>query len=217
MARSMYVRRPRAPWIALLAVVLAASTAGCSLERSGYQFVRSRSTGTYMKVPNEWTVYDPKEIDRFFAENNPDAPRSEFSFISVFDAKPEADLDFDVTTTDPVGVLRVRDLSSAERDSVSFATARQELYESLNDGIQSGAFPVRKATEVTQDAATGQRIVFSTTDAETDLVSTIDQTTLIDRDKNRIYLLVIGCQSACYDKHRKQIDTVVTSLTIKEP
>jgi hypothetical protein len=184
---------------------------------SGYQYVRNRTTGTYLKVPDRWTVYDQRAIEASIVEGGggEDGIDERFRFISVFDATPDGELDFDVFTDNPMGVVRVRELTVEERDGVSFASARDELFP-LNDALGAGQLPVKKAVEVKQTSAQGQRIVFTYVDEESGTTSTIDQTTLIDHDKNRLYLLVVGCEARCYEKHRKEIETVVTSLTIKE-
>ena len=218
MADTMSVRSRRAPSVAVAIIVLAVAMLGgaCTLQRSGYQYVRSRSTGTYLKVPAGWTVYNQKAIEESFGEQETEGvDNTRFPFISVFDATPDSELDFDVFTNSPMGVVRVRELTDEERDGVSFASARDELFP-LNDAFQAGQLPVKKAVEVNQSSAQGQRIVFTYVDEESGTTSTIDQTTLVDHDKNRLYLLVVGCESRCYEKHRKEIETVVTSLTIKE-
>ncbi|HUP86959.1 MAG TPA: hypothetical protein VM143_14995 [Acidimicrobiales bacterium] len=200
---------------ALVAVALGILGA-CSLQRSGYQFVRSPSTGTYLKVPQEWTVYGQKDIEKLLAEADPGTERDPFPFISVFDAGEHPQLDLDLGADDPVGLIRVRELAPTERDAVSFATARNEFHDALNDALESGEAPLRKMIEIRQRAADGQRIVFSYTDEATGQLVTLDQTTLVDRDKHRIYLLVVGCEAGCYERNRNQIDDVVSSLTIKE-
>jgi hypothetical protein len=217
----MSVRSRRAPTssVALIALAVALVGGACGqFERSGYQYVRNRTTGTYLKVPSEWTVYGQQDIEDTVGgdQQADDRTESRFPFISVFDATPNSQLDFDVFTDNPMGVVRVRDLTADERDGVSFATARDELFP-INDAASAGQLPVRKSVEVNQDGAQGQRIVFTYTDEESGTTSTIDQTVLVDHGKNRLYLLVVGCEQHCYEKHRKEIETVVTSLTIKEP
>jgi hypothetical protein len=218
MAGTMSVRSRRAPVTSLVLIAFAVALLGgaCSLQRSGYQYVRNRSTGTYLKVPEEWTVYNQRAIEESFGDQPDDGvDNTRFPFISVFDATPHSELDFDVFTDNPMGVVRVRELTQEERDGVSFASARDELFP-LNDAASAGQLPVQKSVEVNQDGAQGQRIVFTYTDEESGTTSTIDQTTLVDHDKNRLYLLVVGCESQCYEKHKKEIETVVESLTIKE-
>jgi hypothetical protein len=201
----------------MCALVAFATLAGaCGIERSGYQFVRSRSTGTYLKVPDDWTVHSQADLTDAFAAEGIAPNENPVPFLTVFDAEPDAPVDaFDIARDRPMGLLRVRDLSDGERDQVSFASARDELF-GLNAGIESGQVPIRKAVDVQQDSADGQRLVFTLTDEETSTTSTIDQTTLIDQDKRRVYVLLVACEASCYQKHRKQIEAVVTSLTIKE-
>jgi hypothetical protein len=214
---SVRSRRATTTSVALIALAVALLSGACgTLRRSGYQYVRNRTTGTYLKVPSEWTVYDQKAIEAQVGEQQGGLDNTRFPFISVFDASPHSQLDFDVFTDRPMGVVRVRELTADERDGVSFATARDELFP-LNDAASAGQLPVQKSVEINQDGAQGQRIVFTYTDEQSGTTSTIDQTTLVDHGKNRLYLLVVGCETKCYEKHHKEIETVVTSLTIKEP
>jgi hypothetical protein len=202
--------------LAVAVCALAAASGACSLERSGYQYVRSPSTGTYLKVPDDWKVYGQREIDAAVAGSGEDAPLRKLPFISLFDGSKDPELDFDPTGADPSGIVRVRDLDPDERDVTSFASAREDLFVSLNAGVESGDLRLLSASDVTQEAAHGQRIVFALTDPTSGDEYVVDQTSLVDRRTSRLYLLAVGCRKACYDRNRDQIDAVATSLTIKE-
>jgi hypothetical protein len=212
-------RRRRAPFtgIALVALAVALLSGACSLRRSGYQFVRNRPTGTYLKLPDDWKVYSDESVDKLLAEANPEGvDRTRLPFISLFRAdRTMAEPGLDLYASDPVGIVRVRTLTEAERDGISSATARDDVLD-VNGSIQAAGVPPKKAVHVKQEFAQGDRFVFTYKDEELGLVSTVDQTTLLDRDRNRLYVLIIACDPRCYEQHRKEIETVVTSLTIKE-
>src|SRR5439155_21773411 len=100
MAARMSVRSRRAPAmvVALIAFAAATVTGACSsLQPSGYQYVRNRTTGTYLKVPEQWTVYNQKAIETSIGNQQGGAgTTTHFPFISVFDETPHSELDFDV-------------------------------------------------------------------------------------------------------------------------
>ncbi|MEA3077116.1 MAG: hypothetical protein QOF60_2024 [Actinomycetota bacterium] len=198
-----------------LAVVVALGTAGCGgLHRSGYQFVRSPKTGTYLKVPDDWTVFSQREIERYLAKAAPERKLDGFQFITTFDAGEHPSVAFDPASTAPAGVVRVRPLSPDERDIASFNTIRNELFDM--QGTDGAEITPTSTKEVQQDGVRGQRIVFNRTDPLLGTSATIDQTILVDKTTSRLYLLVVGCRPDCYERNKKAIDTVVTSLTIKE-
>ena len=62
----------------------------------------------------------------------------------------------------------------------------------------------------------GVRDIFSYTypDGRTD---TFDQVALTNSDATMVYLLLVHCTSSCYSKNTSQIDTVMTSFTVRSP
>ncbi len=203
----------------MVAFAVFAAGGACSMERSGYQFVRSQQTGTYLKVPKGWTVYGHRDVTRFLEEKgaSTEETRARTPFISTFsaDKKPKI-LPFDPTGNVPAGIVRVKALSPEERDETSFASLREEIVD-FDAGLQAGQIEVLDSEEIEQDSGVrGQRVVFNIRDPSNGGVFTVDQTTLLDKSTSKLYLLAVGCATSCYDQNRKQIDAVVGSLTIKE-
>ena len=197
-----------------LAVAAAALLAACGLERSGYQFVRSPSTGTYLKVPSDWKVFDQEAVEA--DQPQEERPGADVRFLSVLDGDASPSLRHDLANDAPLGIVRVRDLPPEERDVTSFATAREDFFPQLNALVSNKLARVRSSEEVVRAGAHGQRIVFTVPDDESGEMLTVDQTTLVDRRAGRIYLLVVACTTACYERNQGDIDAVATSLTIKE-
>jgi len=193
-------RRGLAAAATVLAVVVGAT--GCSLRGSGYQYVRSPKTGTYLKLPDDWQVKDLAiEGIAFGRQFNP--PTGEDRQI--------ADL---FTRDTPGGFVRVVALSVASQDAVSLSAARNSMFD-IDAGLESGEMRLLDGDELRQPGFRGQHVVVNTQVG--DGVITIDQTTFLDADSKRLYHLVIGCQSDCYERHKKDIETVAESLTLKEP
>jgi hypothetical protein len=198
-----------------MAVVVALATAGCGgLHRSGYQFVRSPQTGTYLKVPDDWTVFSQQEIEKYLAKSAPERKLDAFQFITTFDAGEHPSVMFDPAATAPTGVVRVRPLAQEEREVASFATIRNELFDM--QGADGGQITPVSIREVLQGGVRGQRYVFNRTDPLVGTTATVDQTILVDKATSRLYLLVVSCRPDCYERNKKAIDTVVTSFTVKE-
>jgi hypothetical protein len=208
----MVVRARAGALLVLLGTLLGACGA---FEQSGYQFVRSPSTGTYLKVPDDWEVFNRREISDAL-EKQGNGPAAAFPFLTVFDAGRPANAFLDLTGPAPKGFVRVRDLEPGERDVTSFSTIREELFKELNAGAAAGAVEVRSAQEVKSGPARGQRVVFVITDDETGDRYVVDQVSLVDLDANRVHFVAVACSLACFDRHEDEIDEVVGSLTIKE-
>lgn len=212
----MSIRSVRGVLVPLVVAVTVAA-GGCSLRTSGYQFVRSPSTGIYLKVPEKWKVFDGDEVNRYLEKELAADPaaRSIVPFIATFDAARPPEISFDGGGDAPAGMVRVRTISPSERDSVSMASLREEIL-AFQSGVESGQITVVSLEERQQDdGVRGQRVVFRLA-GDDGPARTIDQTTLVNKSTNKLYLLAVGCNASCYESNRDQIDTVVTSLTIKE-
>src|ERR1700682_1354147 len=110
-------------WIASAGLALLLSSCG----GSRYHYLSSTATQTFLKVPSSWQVFQQKQILAHLDITDPSATqRQPLPFYVVFDADPSPSLDHDVTGKYPLGVVRVRTLSSQERDSFSMASLRNE-------------------------------------------------------------------------------------------
>ena len=199
---------------------IGAALAGCdAFERSGYQFVRSPSTGTYLKVPEEWTVHGHRDVTSFLDRigKKPANFTATVAFVSTFGASSDLiEYPFDPLGPRPAGMVRVRDLEPQERDRISFATMRDEIVP-VEQGAQAGQLELLSREEIRPGEDTrGERLRYVVNDPDTGERFIIDQTTVLDGRTRRLYLLAVGCQASCFERHEGQIDEVVTSLTIKE-
>lgn len=199
----MFVRsRRRVIAAAATAVAIVVGATGCALRGSGYQYVRSPKTGTYLKLPSDWRVND-LAIEGIVFGRQFNAP-----------AGATDDMGELFTRDTPGGFVRVVELSAASQDAVSLSAARNSLFD-IDAGLNSGEMRLVDGGDLRQPGFRGQHVVVTTQVG--DGAVTIDQTTFLDADSKRLYHLVIGCQSDCYERHKKDIETVTESLTLKEP
>jgi hypothetical protein len=200
------VRAQRLTLVAVVALALLASAAGCNVRGSGFQYLRSRSTGTYVKLPATWHVGAPKD-------------QGGLPFVRVMDANPKGPAVLHLVDDVPSGFVRVRNLSAAERDAFSFASLRQELNLNIDQASKDGLLDVLQAQDLSPPGGfRGQRLVFTL--RSSDGISpdvTISQTTIVNAKTTRVHVLVVGCTAVCFHRNQSQIDTIAKSLTVKEP
>lgn len=181
-----------------LATVLA--TAGCSLRGSDYQYVRSRATGTYLRIPKSWDIAK-LETDEAI------------TFARVFDGE-EVDAELPILVSNrPAGFVQVRELTAPERDVMSLELARNAVFQ-IDEGVQSGEVEIVDFEQVDRDSFSGQRVVFRTQTEEGP--ATVAQVVMLAPKSTRFHMVVVGCTSDCYDENEKQIEAVIDSLTVKE-
>ena len=182
----------------LLAAALVAGS--CSVRGSEYQYVRSPSTGTYLKLPDSWDIAKIESDEGV-------------EFGRLFDRK-KIDLEGPSWAGErPTGFVQVRSLSTPERDVLSFELARNVVFD-VDQGLADGTVTPVKNIKADQGDFRGQRIIFEIEGDGT--TATIDQTALVDAKTTRFYLLVIGCKSTCYEQYKDEIEDVASSFTLKE-
>jgi hypothetical protein len=202
----------RTPSALLLAVAIALAATACS--GSGYTYVSSQSTKTFLKVPDDWTVYDRADI---LEDDGPLRPVFDESdhFGVRFDAAPKPSLDhgfFDARY--PVGLVRVRPILGAERDQYSIASLRNELLQvdALLEADEE-AVELHSAKELNQEGLRGGRLEY-TVHLDDD-VFTIAQIGMVDATTERVWILLVGCEATCYERHSEAIHRVLDSWTVE--
>jgi hypothetical protein len=218
----------------ILAVTAAVLLAGCT---SGYTYVSNPKTKTYFKIPDEWRLYDENEI--FASQIQGLSPQSEQAarqalWMVAFDADPHPSLEhlFQLSTRCdavkaqspsalpvgcyPEGFAQVRPLSESQRDSVSLASLRNEIFpvDQLVTEDPTSVEILRQGDIVLGSGFRGSRYVMNLRRDSAYL--TVDQTALVDPATRMLYLFVIGCEAHCYLTHQNTIDQIVKSWTVKE-
>jgi hypothetical protein len=204
-----------------LGVVLAAAALACT--PSGFTYIANSDLGSYLKLPDHWTVFDEEVV---FARQTRELPSSvaeqvrQGQWAVAFDADPDPSIEhffeqFRNPSAYPSGYLRIRALRSEEREEFSEASLRNEL---VRVDALRGADPsrVRALDSEEIDAGEGTRGVRTIVNFRVDKgVFTLDQSALVDENTEVIYLLAIGCEASCYEQHRSVIDEVADSWTIQ--
>ena len=211
----MRVRATRLVAAATSAALAATLLAACS---SGYRYVKNSSARTYFKVPSAWKLYNEDTIFRAQSKDvSPEqaAASKSSQWIVAFDgaARPSLAHVLNERSSAPMGFARVRTLSADERDTFSLASLRNEV-NSLDDLSATGDVEPLSSKEIAQSGGLhGTRLIDNV--RQNGVWVTFDQTALVDSGTRTLYLLVVGCEARCYLAHRKVIDQVVDSWTVK--
>lgn len=190
---------------ALALVATLAVTGACSLRGSGYQYLRSRDTGTYVKVPDSWQVVSGKSSDALL-------------FARAFDAEA-VDADTLLIGERPSGLVRVRALADEQRYGLSFATMRQELMIDVDAGLESGQAQLLRREDLNMRGGfRGELIEFVIEDATEDGGDPVHivQAAVVDAETTRVHVLALGCREPCFERYEHQIDAVVKSFTLRK-
>lgn len=209
--------------LAILIVVVLTSTALVSCGQPSQKYATSKSEGTYFTVPVEWHEVTMKELSAVEAKSTVSgaaeklllvkwqeaySPDSEVGPTQVFSAYP---------TTKPLVFVRVRWLFPDEVNSLSYNTLR-DLVEPVTDWVNNPAsntpdYNIVDDFEVVQEGGRGVRTIFNF--VHKGLSQTIDQTALMSKDGQKIYLLVMRCTTKCYHKNKKIFAKIAKSFTVK--
>lgn len=207
----MRARRTLASTALLVALVLVLAACG-----SGNQYVTSKSTGTFLKVPEDWKVFERDEV---LAQPGPltGTAHKDDDFIARFDADPKPSLQHSFLDGDfPFGMVRVRSLGLEEHDAYSLATLRNEIIpvDQLLAQDPDSVLVLDEPELITKNGLRGSRLEYSVQIAG-GLSFTVSQVGLVDTPTRQVWFLLVGCSTKCYQQHKSEIRRVVDSWTVE--
>ena len=191
-----------------------------------HQYVKNSSVGSYMRVPNDWKVYDE---DRYFGSDFlnltefQEADRKEDAWLVAFDAAPFPSIEnvYTPLTDHPTGVLRVIDPNAQLADQASPRLLRNFFFP-IDEGVDEQNWSVHKVEDLDGDGFRGQRVVVDIPASAVleggpeDEYFTWDQTMYLREDASKVYLLTISCEAHCYEAYEGDVEALVDSWTVRE-
>lgn len=218
MARRGWLNRGLAGlWLVLLAVMVAA----CGTPQ--FTYVSNSDQQTYFKVPWGWHKISDKALANALHSGSSSEPAGVWSVGYDGSSKPSAAHVFGESSTQPFAFALVEPLSSAASSSMSYNELRDIFLPVTSatraDAAKSG-FPLTHFKLLTDTVLTpgqgvhGVHVTFdySFPDGATD---TFDQIAFTNSDSTEVYLLVLHCTAACFRQHENEINTVMSSFTVR--
>jgi hypothetical protein len=210
-------------WAAWLLAVPVIAVAGCGAPQ--FSYVADTSAKTYFKVPYGWHRIGDSSLAAQLKSNGFSTGGGLWDVGYDADGRPSASHVLSPAATKPFALALVAPLSQMGSSEMSYNLLRDFILPVTPPRRQqaaSGGFPLTRFQLISDAVITpgtgvhGVREVFSYTypDGHTD---TFDQVALTDSNDTMVYLLLVHCQSTCYSKNSSQIDTVMTSFTVRSP
>jgi len=194
---------------------------GCSQSQI---YAADKASGTYVAIPNGFHKIEKSELDRVESKSTATGAGEKLARVIWQEAYTTSKL---VT---PAGVLsleapegaivyvRVRDLNLDEINSVSYDKLRNlilPLTTWLDNPLQANdKFVIYDDYERVEKVARGVRTIYTFGDPA-GISETVDQTALVSDDRTRLYFLIIRAPSKYFDKHKKELQAIGDSFTVR--
>jgi hypothetical protein len=197
--------------VAVLAVVLG----GCATP--AYRFVGSSDHDVVLKVPRGWSQVNAKDALKASGVD----PATVTGWTVFYDAASKPSAQDGQTKPANAPVLRVEsvDVPEADRSQLTAEQMRELVLPgddtSRATAAAAGQFKLMVDKPVTSKTEVGAHVVFSLVTSTSPVAEVYDQVALTDPKRTRVHLLTVHCTQACYAADQRQIDNVVTSLTLK--
>jgi hypothetical protein len=204
----------------VLALLVAIAVAGCGAPQ--FTYVANSSASTYFKVPYGWHKISDAALAKELQTGG-----SSGAWSVAYDAgnAPSAVHAFSAGITDPFVFAVVGQLSSTESNQISYNGLRDFILPVTSAARQSAvqsSFPLtgfhllRNAVLDPGQGVHGVRVIFEYTYPDGH-IDTFDQVAYLNAEATKVYVLMIHCQTSCYSKDQGEINTVMTSFTVRSP
>ena len=209
-----------------LGVLLAVGTAaGCAAPQ--FTYVADSSANTYFKVPYGWHQISDASLAAQFKTPGSALGQSG-TWDIAYDAattpaavhlfSPDATKPFAFAFVAPVPPSASQSLSdTALRDALLPVTAAARLAAAQGGRFLLTHFRLLRDKQIKpgpQVHGVWETYSYTYPGGTTD---TFDQVALTNSDKTQLYVLMVHCVATCYRLNRDQIDTIVSSLTVRSP
>jgi len=209
-----------------LGVLLAAGTAvGCAAPQ--FTYIADSSANTYFKVPYSWHRISDVSLAAQFKTLGSTLGKNG-SWDIAYDAAPApAALHlFSPNATKPFVFAFVVPLNPAASRTLSTDGLRDVLLPVTPAGRlaagQGSAFPLTHFHLLRDTLLEPGQGVHGVSDTfeytyPGDITDTFGKVALTNSDKSLLYVLMVHCKAACYSENRDQIDTIMSSFTVRSP
>ena len=200
----------------LLVLLIAAMIAGCGAPQ--FTYVASSSNSTYFKVPHGWHEISGSALDKQLGS-------SSGAWSVGYDAgrAPSASHAFSFGISQPFVFALGWQLSSTESNEISYNGLRDFIFpvtSSARSAATKDSYPLTNFHLISDSVLDpgqgvhGVRDVFEYTYPDGS-VDTFDQVAYLNSTSTKVYVLVLHCQASCYSKNVSEINTVMTSFTVR--
>jgi hypothetical protein len=208
-------------WLVLIGLI-AVMVSACSAPQ--FTYVANSDQHTYFEVPGGWHKLNDAALAKTLrGSSSSGVPSDVWSVGYDGSEKPSASHVFGAKVPQPFAFALVEPLNSTASSAMSYNELR-DIFLPVTPATRANAartgFPLTQFRLLRDIVLTpgqgvhGVRDIFDYTfpDGSTD---TFDQVAFTNSDNTEIYLLVLHCLATCYAQHRGEINTVMSSFTVR--
>jgi hypothetical protein len=211
--------RIRMRGLGFAAIVAAIAVLISACAGTGYNYVKDSGDKTYLKVPDSWKLFSHEQILSKNKNLSKADKQSQLdsSWQVIFDADPKPALKhfLAAASSHPAGMALVLQLSFNASDTLALKDLRN-FFIDIDTASQNNTGNVLTYEPLTIDGGFhGIHLVATVTDSK-GRSFTFDQKAVLDQDTSKAYLVIVGCQSDCYQANQDKIENVVDSWTVRQ-
>jgi hypothetical protein len=206
-------------------LVVAVTATGCAAPE--FTYVSDSSANAYFKVPFSWHRISDVSLAAQFKTPGSVLGQASGTWDVAYDAaaSPAAVHLFSPSATKPFAFAFVAPLSPAASNALSYNGLRDVLLpvtaaaraQAAQSSFPLTNFKLLKDTVVTPGQ--GVHGVWDTFDYTYPggITDTFGQVALTNSNSTQLYVLMVHCIATCYRHNRTQLDTIMSSFTVRSP
>ena len=204
---------------ALAALALALTSCGNPTQKYG----ASKSEGVFFTVPTTWHEITDAQLNMQEAKSTSASVSDRLTLVKWQDAYSQ---DGNLLAKDafslkapsvPLVFARVRALYPEEANAMSYDLLRDVVWPITewvnNPTATTPVYNIIDDHEVVQKGGRGVRTIFSV--VQSGVSQTVDQTSLMSEDHQKIYVFFVRCTTVCYNKNIKVMSKIADSFTVR--
>jgi hypothetical protein len=210
-----------------LGVLLVAAVVATGCAAPQFTYVSDSGANAYFKVPFGWHKISDVSLAAQFKTPGSTLGQATGIWDVAYDADkaPAAVHLFSPNATQPFAFALVTPLSSTASNALSYNGLRDVLLpvtSAARTQATQGSFPLTHFKLLRDTVITpGQGVhgVWDTYDYTYPggIVDTFDQVALTNSDNTQLYVLMVHCIATCFSQNRNQLDTIMSSFTVRSP
>jgi len=210
-----------------LGVLLVAAVVATGCAAPQFTYVSDSGANAYFKVPFGWHKISDVSLAAQFKTPGSTLGQATGIWDVAYDADkaPAAVHLFSPNATQPFAFALVTPLSSTASNALSYNGLRDVLLpvtSAARTQATQGSFPLTHFKLLRDTVVTpGQGVhgVWDTYDYTYPggIVDTFDQVALTNSDNTQLYVLMVHCIATCFSQNRNQLDTIMSSFTVRSP
>ena len=188
------------------------------------QYATDKGDGVYFTVPNHWVKVSQLAINAEEAKSTSSGAADRLAAVhwqEAYSADPafKSSQVLSLKTPEkPMVYVRVRSLMPEEINSISYNTLRDLVVPitswSSGTSASAPALSISDDSEIVERGGRGihTQYTFTSSDGK---AQTIDQSALMSDDHSMIYIMIVRCSEACFNKNRQIVEKIVSSFTVR--